>query len=107
MVQILFIQIITIIIHSAFAEVLVRVQNEPTGFCHFNVILPDNGKSLENVFEIEPDFSKKCNVVPTGFQPFDFYLTGCLENEKIIKENINNNLHRFILFETGVSPPLS
>ncbi len=107
MVQILFIQIITIIIHSAFAEVLVCVQNEPTGFCHFNVVLPDNGEPIEKVFEIKPEYMKNCNVEPTGFQSVDFHLTGCSENEKIIKENINNNLHRFILFETGVSPPLS
>jgi len=107
MMQILFIQIVTLIFHSAFAEALVFEQIDPGRMCHFNVVLPDAGIAVEKVFEFTADFSKNNNIESFGLQSFGFREYHFLLNENLMKGSSNDNLHRFLLFETGVSPPLS
>ena len=107
MMQILFIQIITLIFHSAFAEALVFEQIDPGRMCHFNVVLPDAGITVEKVFEFTADFSKNNNIESFGLQSVGFHTSYILLNEKLTKGSSNDNLHRFLLFETGVSPPLT
>lgn len=106
MMQVFFIQIIILVIHSAFLKEMVFGQIERGNCCHFNGILADNGKSVEKVLELKFDITKNNSVKLLDFQSIRFYSYNHLKSNEIYKGNTDSNLHQFLWFESGVSPPI-